>query len=276
LSYHVEAYKSGGHTYYRLCRSYRDEEGKSRNERVAYLGKHKSPEEAMADLKRKMERLYVSKDYDRLIEARADVTALEVEIRTAWGEQLSYWHDGKIPRKKEALENANKGERRRRPVQQRDYEEEVAKWPFATFRRYGGKARALWPRPPDTYPDAGDEKDYEFPSDVPDPPPDEWRIWKGVKYPVWDFERLSKETKIVRSREHLDFEYVDYRDDFDLPETEEYRSATFFDFLIALQDFERLVAKAEKARVPFDKKKNDLEAKMHKLEPYLGVVATKK
>jgi hypothetical protein len=113
LSYHVEAYKSGGHTYYRLCRSYRDEEGRlcrsyrdeegeSRNERVAYLGKHKSPEEAMADLKRKMERLYVSKDYDRLIEARADVTALEVEIRTAWGEQLSYWHDGKIPRKRRA------------------------------------------------------------------------------------------------------------------------------------------------------------------------------
>jgi hypothetical protein len=42
--YHVETYTSGGHKYYRLARSYRDENGRPRKERLVHLGKAKTPE----------------------------------------------------------------------------------------------------------------------------------------------------------------------------------------------------------------------------------------
>ena len=55
--YHVETYTSGGREYHRLTHSYRDENGRPRNERLVYLGRAKTPEEALAALEKKMEKL---------------------------------------------------------------------------------------------------------------------------------------------------------------------------------------------------------------------------
>jgi prefoldin subunit 5 len=81
--YHVETYTSGGHKYHRLARSYRDENGRPRKERLVHLGRAATPEEALAAIEKKMEKLYASKHYDALIEAEAGVKRLEDEIKEA-------------------------------------------------------------------------------------------------------------------------------------------------------------------------------------------------
>jgi ribosomal protein L32E len=112
--YHVETYTSGGHKYYRLARSYRDENGRPRKERLVHLGKAKTPEEALAAIEVKVQRLYESKHYDRLVEAESDVKRLEAEIKEIWGAALEYWHGGEVPSVEDAMYLRRVGRRRQK------------------------------------------------------------------------------------------------------------------------------------------------------------------
>jgi hypothetical protein len=112
--YHVETYTSGGHKYHRLARSYRDENGRPRKERLVHLGRAATPEEALAAIEKKMEKLYASKHYHALIEAEAGVKRLEDEIKEAWGGALAYWHNGEIPSEEDVLYLRRVGRRRQK------------------------------------------------------------------------------------------------------------------------------------------------------------------